>query len=110
VAVLAAVHDRSSSVYAGYLPEAGAHLVGPSVPLVSVTDDSMALTSVRVVCMLRPRTDVARAERWLRSVWPVTVEVHCRLPAPMRRRLLAWDRGDGSGLSALRSLVHDVRD
>jgi hypothetical protein len=104
------VHDQSSPVYADYLPEAEDPLVGPSVPVVSVADQSGAPTSVRVVCMLRPREDVGRAERWLRSVWPVTIEVDCRLPAAMRRRLLAWDRGDGSGLSALRSLVHDVRE
>jgi hypothetical protein len=104
------VHDQSSPVYAGYLPDAVNHLVAPPVPVVSVADESSAPTAIRVVCSLRRRADVGRAERWVRSVWPVTIEVDCRLPAPMRRRLLAWDRGDGSGLSALRPLVQKALD
>jgi hypothetical protein len=48
---------------------------------------------------------VDAAEQWLRSIWPVTVEVDCRLPAPMRRRLRDWDPGDGTGLAALAALL-----
>ena len=36
---------------------------------------------------------------------PVTIEVDCRLPAPMSTRLRTWDRGDGSGLAALAALL-----
>jgi hypothetical protein len=104
------VRGQSSPRYADYLPDAVDHLVAPSLPVVSVADQSSAPSAVRVVCLLRRRADDGRAERWVRSVWPVTIEVDCRLPAPMRRRLLAWDRGDGSGLSALRRLVQDARD
>jgi hypothetical protein len=104
------VRGQSSPRYADYLPDAVDHLVAPSLPVVSVADQSSAPTAVRVVCLLRRRADAGRAERWVRSVWPITIEVDCRLPAPMRRRLLAWDRGDGSGLSALRRLVQDARD
>jgi len=102
------VHGQSSPRHADYLPDAVGHVVAPPVPVVGVADESSALSAVRVVCSLRRRADVGRAERWVRSVWPVTIEVDCRLPAPMRRRLLAWDRGDGSGVSALRPLVQEA--
>ena len=74
-------------------------------PVLDVRDESSGQSGIRVVCTLAPGADVDEARRWLRSVWPVTVEVDCRLPAPMRERLLAWDRGDGSGLTALAELL-----
>ena len=40
-----------------------------------------------------------------RAVWPVTIQVDCQLPAPMAKRLAAWDLGDGSGLAALAALL-----
>ena len=76
---------------------------GATAPVLDVCDES--LFGIRVVCVLRAGADPDDASRWVRSVWPVTVEVDCRLPAPMRRRLAAWDRGDGSGLAALGALL-----
>ena len=67
---------------------------GAEVPVLDVRDES-SLFGIRLVCALAAGADPEDARRWVRSVWPVTVEVDCRLPAPMRRRLAAWDRGDG---------------
>ena len=78
---------------------------GATGPVVQVRDETSGQFGIRVVCLLAPGADVDEARRWVRSVWPVTVEVDCRLPAPMRRRLAAWDRGDGSGLTALGALL-----
>jgi DNA gyrase/topoisomerase IV subunit A len=101
------VRSQSSRRYADYLPDAVDDLVEPVLPVSGVSDESCAPTGIRVVCTLRPGAEVGQAERWVRSVWPATIEVDCRLPAPMRRRLLGWDREDGSGLAALRPLVQD---
>ena len=60
---------------------------------------------VRIVVQLRSGSDMAAAEPWVRSVWPVTVEVDCRLPVPMTKRLRTWDPGDCSGLDALELLL-----
>jgi hypothetical protein len=76
---------------------------GATIPVLDVRDES--LFGIRVVCVLRAGADPEDASRWVRSVWPVTVEVDCRLPAPMRRRLASWDGGDGSGLAALGALL-----
>jgi hypothetical protein len=45
------------------------------------------------------------AVAWLRSLWPVTVEHAAELPAPMAQLLHGWDRGDGSGLTVLSTLL-----
>ena len=103
----AQVRGQSSFRYADYLPDAVDDLVDPPSPVLDVSDETSARRGIRVVCTLRPRADVGQAERWVRSLWPAMIEVDCRLPAPMRRRLLGWDRRDGSGLAALRPLVRD---
>jgi len=54
---------------------------------------------------LTPGTGIDEAVHWIRSVWPVTIEVDCQLPTSMRHRLLSWERGDGSGLHALAPLL-----
>ena len=76
-----------------------------SFGIADVQDESSMRVGVRLVVRLSPGSDAAEAEQWVRSVWPVTVEVDCRLPAPMTRRLRTWDAGDGSGLSALADLL-----
>lgn len=70
-----------------------------------VRDESSMRAGLRVVCHLTRGSDLDAAEAWLRSVWPVTVEVDGRLPAAMRQRLRDWERGDGSGLTALGALL-----
>ena len=77
----------------------------PEAPVVEVSDRSTALVGTRVVCLLPPDAEPVSAERWVRQVWPVTIEVECRLPAPQRTRLRGWERGDGSGLVRLAELV-----
>ena len=73
--------------------------------IADVRDESSMRVGVRLVVRLTPGSDAAAAEQWVRSVWPVTVEVECRLPAPMERRLRSWEAGDGSGLEALAALL-----
>lgn len=73
--------------------------------IVDVRDESSMRVGVRIVVQLERGSDGAAAERWVRSVWPVTVELDCRLPASMAERLETWDAGDGSGLDALDLLL-----
>jgi hypothetical protein len=75
------------------------------VPVQSVRDESSSRVGVRVVCTLAPGADVEQAREWAQAVWPVTVEIDARLPAPMRQRLKTWDAADGSGLAALVALL-----
>lgn len=73
--------------------------------VLDVRDESDMRTGVRVVLRLAPGSDAAAAEGWVRSVWPVTTQVDCRLPASMARRLRSWVAGDGSGLAELARLL-----
>ena len=91
--------------YADYLAAEPEETAPPSFGVVDVQDESSGRDGVRVLCTLTPGSDVDAAERWARAVWPVTVEVDCRLPAPMTDRLRQWDAGDGSGLDALARLL-----
>ena len=77
----------------------------PPFRVVDVRDESSMRVGVRIVVQLASGSDPAAAERWVRAVWPVTIEVDCRLPAPMRKRLRTWDPGDGSGLDGLEQLL-----
>ena len=77
---------------------------GDEAPILDVRDETGPF-GIRLVCALAAGADREDARRWMRSVWPVTIEVDCRLPASMRRLLAAWERGDGSGLAALRELL-----
>lgn len=95
-----ASHVGSQRRYLDYAPVDGA-----PVPVLQVRDESSGRHGVRVVCAVAPGADLDAARGWIRSVWPVTVQVDCRLPAPMRRLLAAWDRGDGSGLAALAAIL-----
>lgn len=70
-----------------------------------VRDESDWRVGVRVRVMLTEESDAAEALAWLHSLWPVTVAVRCRLPAPMKDRLRSWDPGDGSGLAALAEVL-----
>lgn len=74
-------------------------------PVLDVRDESTTRAGTRIVCRLAPGADPHVAEQWVRAVWPVTVEVDCRLPAPQRVRLRNWERGDSSGLRGLDRLL-----
>lgn len=73
--------------------------------VVDVQDETSMRVGVRVVVRLSPGSDAAAAEAFVRTLWPVTTEVDCRLPEPMARRLRSWDAGDGTGLAALEQLL-----
>ena len=79
------------------------HEAGASVH--GIRDESSSHFGLRLVIDIERRTNVARVIAWLRTITPVTVQVDCRLPAPMPDRLRAWDRGDGTGLRALADLL-----
>ncbi len=74
-------------------------------PVVGVYDETSSRNGLLIRVVLDPGSDLREAVQWLRDVWPVTVEVDCRLPAPQAERLATWDRGDGSGLRALADLL-----
>ena len=57
------------------------HEVGSSVH--DVRDESSGRFGLRIVIDIERRTNVARVVEWLRTIHPVTVQVDCRLPAPM---------------------------
>ena len=106
-AVQAATRAPRRRGYADYLPEdvdPGASLLGP-VPVIDVRNESSGRHGIRVVAVLDRDADPDWGTAWLRSLWPVTVEVRACLPAPMRRLLHDWDRGDGSGLDALAAVL-----
>jgi hypothetical protein len=89
--------------YADYLPDDADldyGLFGPA-PISDIRDESSGRDGTRIVCTLDSRAEVDRAQAWIRSVWPITIEVDCQLPGPMEQRLANWERGDGSGLVAL---------
>lgn len=91
--------------YADYLPVGTEHGLMERAPIGDVRDESSGRTGIRVVCRLTRDADASQAEAWIRSVWPVTIEVDCQLPAPIRQLLSGWDRGDGSGLRRLGAVL-----
>lgn len=74
------------------------------VPFVGVRDGTRGRTNIRVVLPLAPGTRADAGLHWLKTVWPITIDVDCRLPKPMKQLLTTWNRGDGSGLNALQAL------
>ena len=76
-----------------------------AAPVRSVWDESMARSGTRIVCKLEPDADPEVAEEWIRTTWPVTVEVDCRLPRTPEQAPADLDRGDGSGLRQLSDLL-----
>ena len=74
-------------------------------PVVDIRDSTNLRVGVRIELVLRPGADPALARAWVESIWPVTITVDCRLPAPIQQILTEWDRGDGTGLTALSDLV-----
>lgn len=74
-------------------------------PIADVHDETSGREGIRIVCVLRPDAERDDAERWIRSVWPVSTYVDCQLPAPMSEQLNGWDSGDGSGLRAMHDLL-----
>lgn len=95
---------RDRSRHPDYLTP-GQPLPESLAPVVDLTDRSDRREGIRIVLALRPGTDPHVARAWVESVWPVTVTVDCRLPAPMGQILGSWDPGDGSGLTALAALL-----
>ena len=88
--------------HADYLDPAGTPLF---IPISDVRDESDRRRGIRVVCVLDPDEEVDAAARWIRAIWPVTIQVDCQLPAPMAKRLATWELGDGSGVTALEALL-----
>jgi hypothetical protein len=82
----------------------------PPAPILvtGVRDESSMRVGIRIVCTLVEEAQREAARYWLRALWPVTIEVDCRLPLAMSERLRGWDAGDGSGLSALEAVLAET--
>jgi DNA gyrase/topoisomerase IV subunit A len=78
------------------------------VHVTDVRDEGNMRVCIRVVCTLVDESHRAAAVEWLRSLWPVTIQADCRLPAPMAVRLTSWNAGDGTGLAALDAELGDA--
>ena len=83
----------------------GAGVRPAACPVQDVQDETTMVDGLRLVVTPSKGSDLRYAVEWLRALWPVTVGVDCRLPAPQAERLAGWDRGDGSGLRALADLL-----
>lgn len=73
--------------------------------MIDVSDETSGRVGIRIVCVPGAGIDLAQAEVWVRSVWPVTTLVDCRLPAPMAGLLAGYRTDDPSGRNALEALL-----
>ena len=103
--VFESIVDRAMKFTEGADGRSGVPVRRRGSPVVGVLDETTPHDGVRILLQLTDRADLLLARDWLRGVWPVTVELEASLPAPMPERLRSWDRGDGSGLRALRDLL-----
>ena len=81
---------------------------GGEAIVADVQDHTSGRLGVRIVVILHDGVDPSTAERWLRTVWPVSVDVDWRLPAPMDallRTAATTIRAEPSGFDELRSLL-----
>ncbi len=78
-----------------------------------VREETSMRAGIRVVVASPPNADLDEIERWVRDVWPVTVDADLQLPEPVGDLLRRWAeacRQDPSGLDRLESLVATPRD
>jgi hypothetical protein len=99
--IVAAIEQRSQQVERDQSGRGHLRVRRHGSPVVDVRDETSSRDGIRIVVDLDPGADLQEARDWLLDVWPVTIGVDARLPAPMADRLGRWDRGDGSGLRAL---------
>ena len=98
-----AVHYLTDPV----LPRTTAAVVSP-IEVTDVRDESSGHTGTRIVVLAAPNADLDALERWVRRVWPVTIETCCRYEGGIASVLRAWANacaGDRSGLDRLRDLT-----
>lgn len=79
-----------------------------ALTVAEVRDESSYRTATRVVVALRADADLDVAERWVRSVWPVTVEAEWHIPSGVRALFDRWARlcrADPRGLQQLVDLT-----
>ncbi|MDP9416284.1 MAG: hypothetical protein M3P48_00225 [Actinomycetota bacterium] len=58
-----------------------------------VRDETSMRAGIRVVVAAPPSADLDEIERWVRDVWPVTVDADLQLPEPVGDLLLSLGRG-----------------
>lgn len=86
----------------------GSDMAGEPAMVSDVRDESSCRTGTRIVADLAPDADVDEAERWVRGVWPVTVEADWLIPGGLATRLRSWAErchAEPSGLDALGDLL-----
>jgi hypothetical protein len=92
---------------ADFYPQ-GFDKAGEPAMVSDVRDESSCRTGTRIVVDLAPDADVDEAERWVRGVWPVTVEADWLIPGGLAARLRSWAgrcHVAPSGLDALGDLL-----
>jgi hypothetical protein len=83
------------------------NLPGP-LGLLDVRDETFGLTGTRIVLLAEANADLDALERWVRGVWPVTIETNCRFRGGISEVLRRWAsdcRVDRSGLDKLVALT-----
>lgn len=98
-----------------YLPAAGRHqraseADAPASPrlLLDVRAETSGRTGTRLVVLAKAHADIDALERWVRGVWPVTIETTCRFEGGIGSVLRSWADGcrvDRSGLDELTRLI-----
>jgi hypothetical protein len=95
--------------YADYLPRDGApHDAGRPPAVVTDVLEAPPVGDDRIVLLVAADADLDGAERWVRGIWPVTVEADWLVPGGLPASLQRWAErchADRSGLEALGELV-----
>jgi DNA gyrase/topoisomerase IV subunit A len=83
------------------------NLPGP-LGLLDVRDESSGRKGIRLILVPAADADLDALERWVRGVWPVTIETDCRFRGGIGEALRIWAnncRVDRSGLDKLTALT-----
>jgi Type IIA topoisomerase (DNA gyrase/topo II, topoisomerase IV), A subunit len=83
------------------------NLPGP-LGLLDVRDESSGRKGIRLILVPAADADLDALERWVRGVWPVTIETNCRFRGGIDEVLRIWAnncRVDRSGLDKLTALT-----
>jgi hypothetical protein len=83
------------------------HMPGPP-GLLDVRDESIGDKGMRLTLVPTADADLDALERWVRGVWPVTIETNCRFRGGIDEVLRIWAnncRVDRSGLDRLTALT-----
>jgi hypothetical protein len=95
--------------YAHHLPpRSTSEVAGWPAAVVTEVREEPVRGDNRIVLLVAPDADLDEAERWVRGIWPVTVEADWLVPGGLASSLQSWAQrchADPSGLDALSALV-----